>query len=290
MTVDRMGIVMQRWTGYTGGYQALIKKLNQVYNESITIPKRIERYKKQPIYKDALFLAGHFSDNNEHLKAIEYYHSAVGIGRAGFYDYAFELFRNYCNAVWKDQLPTDSVFPSADAVLTSKYQSNSKIVSMGQMMVRLACKKNLRKRLGKYLKAGIDASSDEADKSIKNRKLAKLQFQADYILLIKNDTTRAIRLKKSGMKAGWQNNRDQSYAFAKYCLERRANLEEAELYARRTIDQTIPGPYRARALNTTAEICFFQGKKAEALNFIQQAIDQDPDNKFYKNQLQMFVE
>lgn len=287
MTVDKRGTVIQRWTGYTGGYKALIKKLDEVYSQNVTIPQRVDRYQKNPTYKDALKLAGHFSDNSDHLQAIKYYREALGLGKPGFYDYSYELFRNYCNAVWKGILPVDSIFPSADAVLNSKFKSNGNITSMGQMMVRLACKKEFPSRAKKYIRASIEASKDP---SVKNSKLAHLQFQADYILMILNDTTRAIRLKKSGMKQGWQNNRDQFYAFAKYCLERRANLEEAEFYARKTIDLTIPGPYRARALNTTAEICFFLGKKADALNLIQQAIDQDPDNKYYQRQLQMFVE
>ena len=46
--------------------------------------------------------------------------------------------------------------------------------------------------------------------------------------------------------------------------------------------------YRARVLNTVADICFAQGKKDEAIRIINLAIEEDPDNRLYQNQLKRY--
>jgi predicted Zn-dependent protease len=41
-------------------------------------------------------------------------------------------------------------------------------------------------------------------------------------------------------------------------------------------------------LNTVAEICFARGKKDEAIEAINRAIDEEPNNLLYQNQLERF--
>jgi tetratricopeptide (TPR) repeat protein len=284
---DKTGGVIKRWTGYTGGASVLISTLNSALSDLVTIDGRLAQYEANPTYKDALYLAGYFSDNGDHLRAVEFYRNAISLGSKTGYDYAFEIFKNLANAAWKDMMPVDDVFPAADAVITSKYRRANNMIKLGQIMTRLTRKLDMIDRAEKYLKAGIEATAEETNAKIKE---SRHNLMADYTLYIYKDTAKALQIKKASMIKGWQEERDIFFAFSKWCLERQINLEEAEMYARKTVNMVHPGSNRGRVLNTLAEICDARGNKEEAIRQIKFAIKNDPDSKYYPKQLEKFQE
>jgi tetratricopeptide (TPR) repeat protein len=250
-----------------------------------TIKERQAQFEASPKYKNGLFLAGYFSKINENLKSIDYYRRSVRLGRSTLPDYSFEIFNNMANAVWQEKIAFDSIFPTADAVLESDKVLKTKIIKVAQLMTRLCRKFYRAKDAKKYLQAGIDIAlgPNENKKDPMYRTLL-----ADYKLYIEDDTTLATKIKKITLGQGWEEDRDKFYDYAQWCLEREINLEEAELYARKAINLVYPGMYRARVLNTVADICFARGKVEEAIKMINAAIDEDPDNRLYQNQLIRF--
>ncbi len=281
------GKVINQWIGYTGGANALIRTLKWALQDLSTIDQRIDRFETSPTYKEGLFLAGHFSKIGQHLKSIEYYRKSVGLGKSTFNDYSYEIFSNMANAVWKDMIPLDSLFPTADAVLNSKSGKADKEYKVAQLITRVARKVGRTDEIDPYLQAGMKAAlgPNENKKDPKYRELL-----ADYILYIEENLSRATKVKKISMGQGWKDDRDKFYDYSKWCLEREINLEEAEMYARKAINLVFPGMYRARVLNTVADICYARDKTDEAVKFINLAIDEDPDNRLYQNQLKRYLE
>ncbi len=155
------------------------------------------------------------------------------------------------------------------------------------MISRLSRKFKNTHALDKYLEAGLQASNSSRDKKLQESHDLLL---AEQFLQIRGDTAEAVRIKKTSMGGGWKNNRDKFYAYAKWCLERKINLEEAETFTRRAIDLVYPGIYRARVLNTLAEICSARGKRTEAIQVTRLAIEQQPENPFYAKQLKLLEE
>ncbi len=282
---DAEGKEINRWIGYTGGSTALIRTLNQALQNITPIEQRESRFKAKPTQQEALFLAGYFSKSGEHVKAVEYYRRGFALSGGKGYDYTYEIFSNTANAVWKEMLVYDSIYPAADAALTSNGKRKENAIKVAQLMTRLARKFNEYDGLEEYLLAAINITSGSpSDKN--THELLK----ADYALCIENDTTEATNIKKATMGPGWGDQRDLFYEYSKWCLEREINLAEAEMYARKTINLVYPGMYRARVLGTVAEICEARGNYKEAIWNARQAISEDPDNLLYQNLLKRFQE
>ena len=252
---DGKGEVIKRWTGYTGGPAPFIRLLKQALADLVTVDDREASFKANPTYDDALKLAGYFAENREYLKAVAYYRRAVRMGKPTNFDYSFEIFKNMANSVWNDMIPFDSVLPTADAAQSSKQAKVNNIIKVGQLMARLGRKMNKTDRIEKYLKAGIDAAARGGP----SLKASLDDLAGDYALHVKADTAEAIRMKKESMGAGWDQERDKFYSFAKWCLERKINLEEAEMHVRRTANLVYPGQYRARVYGTLAQVCEARG-------------------------------
>jgi tetratricopeptide (TPR) repeat protein len=280
------GEVIKRWTGYSGS-SSFVSKLKSSLKDLASIDQRVARFLAEPTLKDALSLAKYFADANENLKAVEYYRKAQYLAPGNAADYSFEVFANTANAAWRDRIPFDDVFPTADTVLIARAKNPGDIVRVSRIMSRLARKFERTDGLSKYLQAAIDATAGSRDaKNLESHELAK----ADYALHVRGDTAEAIRIKKASQPQGWENDRDKFYDFAKWCLERKINLEEAEMYARRTVDLVYPGRIRARVLNTVAEICHAAGKTEEAVEVMRMAVSQHPENEYYAEQLRRFEE
>jgi len=279
--IDKQGKVYTRWTGYTGGAPVLIQKLQDALANLVTIDDRVTAFETKPTYAEALRLAKYFSDRQENLKAIEYYRRAVTMGQKHYYNYAYEIFQNAANACWKDIWPFDSLFPYIDAVYSSKLIPGEKLTYAADLLVQVARKFEKYDGMGPYILKGIEAASDN-----EKLQMMKHNLMADYTLYIQNDTTRALNIKKASLGPDWENQRDKFYLFAKWCLDRKINLDEALLYARRTIELTQPGQYRAKAYATVGEILLARGEQDEAVRMLLQAQQQDPDNETYQKRLE----
>lgn len=280
------GEVIYRWTGYTGS-DRFINSLRKGLSDPTTVDERIARLQASPSFGDALFLADYTSDTGEHLKAVGYYQQAESLAGSNVPDYSYEIFENTANAVWKDMIPFDEVLPAADGVLNSRRKRTDYVVKMARIMARLARKYDKTDRIAKYLQAGIDATASSRKESVRE---SHLLFLADYALYVSQDTIEAIQTKKTSMGDNWSSDPEKYYGYAKWCLERKIGLEEAEHYAREAGKRAYAGEFRAKVLNTLAEICYIRGNANEAIRLIEMAIEQDPENDSYREQLERFRE
>lgn len=280
------GDIIYRWTGYTGSSR-FISSLKKGLSDLTTLDERKGKLRTDPSFSDALFLASYSSDAGEHLEAVEYYRQAESLATRKGSDYSYEIFQNTANAVWKDMTEFDEVLPAADGVLNSKRRGTNNIVKMTRMMTRLARKFDKTDRIAKYLQAGIDATANGRTESV--RKSNRL-FSGDYALYVNEDTVEAVEIKKAGMGDNWSSNPEKYYGYAKWCLERKIMLVEAEHYAREAGKRAYAGEFRATVLNTLAEIIYIRGDTKEAIRLIEMAIEQDPENDSYKDQRKRFQE
>ncbi len=277
------GKTIKRWIGYTGGAKVLVNTLDNALTDLTTVEERLTRFGTKPSFDDALFIAGYYSGIGENIKAVEYYRKSLELGKDSGFDYSYRIFENIANAVWKDELPFDEVIPAADAVLGMTRKNNKNIVDVARLMTRLADKTGHFDKLEKYLKAGIAASSKTNNKQLKS---ANVDLRADYALYISKDVQKAIDIKKSGMTPGWQDTRDMYYMFAKWCLIRKINLDEAERFASKTLTQVQPGRFSARAYSTLAEILEANKKIDQAKEAMRNAASHDSENDYYQKELE----
>ncbi len=280
------GEVIYRWTGYTGSNR-FINSFRKGLSDLTTINERIARLGTNAAFADAIFLASYSSDTGEHLNAVEYYRQAGSLATSRNSDYSYEIFQNTANAALKDMIAFDEVLPAADGVLNSKRKGTNNIVRMARIISRLARKYDKTGRIAKYLQAGIDATSNGRKESVRE---SHMLFMADYALYVNIDTAEAVNIKKTSLGDNWLSNPEKYYGYAKWCLERKIKLDEAEHYAREAGKRAYAGEFRAKVLNTLAEIVFIRGDTNEAIRLIDMAIEQDPEKDSYKEQRKRFQE
>lgn len=278
------GEVIYQWFGYNKDEKSFIHMLNTAMADLTTIKDRIATQSKSPTVRNATFLAKYYADTGNNLKAVDYYRQAQEINPR--LNYRMQIFKNMAEAAWDDKIAFDAVLPVADSVLNYKKSVPYNSVEVAKLVTRLARMKNETYQIEKYLRTGIDAAKSDTSQKMVN---AKNDLRADFTLHIDGDTAKAISMKKTAMGQGWENNRDVFYNFSKWCLERKINLEEAEIYARKAVNMVYPGKYRARVLKTVAEICDARGKTDEAIKIINLAIDEEPDNDLYVNLLEEYL-
>ena len=281
---DSDGEVIYRWTGYVGK-APFITSLNRGLGDLTTVKERMARFEKKPTYPDAVFLAQYMKDAGQYREAIDYYRKAGDLGIAGRSAFAYDIFENTVNAVWRELIPFEEIFPAADAVLDSPRKITSNVIKVAQLVSRVARKFDRTDHLAKYLNAGIDLTANST-----NEKMSDIHtiLVADYTMYVDGDTAGAVQMKKASLGDGWQSNPDKFYDYAKWCQERKIMLDEAEHYARQAADRAYVGEFKGKVLNTLAEIYYEKGNNDEAIKTIQLAIEQDPEYEFYEDQLKKF--
>lgn len=282
---DSAGAPITRWQGYTGAVR-FKNSLNAALQDLTTIGVRESRFEAQPTYDDAVFLAEYFSDASSYLKAVTYFRKARELSRSPDVHIYYKIFESLANAVWADSAKFAEVLPAADAVLDYRPADPRSITLVASNITRLARDMRKTAEIGKYLKAGIDITAGRRDE--KSRE-ANALFKADYALYIENDTLKALQISKASLGNGWENKPDKFYDFAKWCLERKIDLGEAEAFTRKAVNMASPGQFKAKVLNTLAEIRIARGDTADAVKIIDEAIDEDPEDDFYTRQWNRFM-
>jgi len=252
-----------------------------------TVKERIAKYDADPGYEGALLLARYFADTGEHLNAITYFKEAERMKPHSDIDYSYDIFANSANAAWNDMMAFEDVLPVADSIIYAAKKNNTAIVRVAQAMSRLTRKLEKEEHVKKYLQAGLDFTSEARDKKNSDTHTSLL---IEYALQVENDTIKAITMKKKSMGADWTKNPEKFYNYAKWCLQRKVALSEAETLARKAAHYAKGTEFKAQVLSTLAEICFAQGKLEEAIKFIDLAIEQDPGNTNYQDAQDIYLE
>jgi tetratricopeptide (TPR) repeat protein len=276
---DSTGSIINHWTGYSMP-EPFIQSLNDALFNQITIAKRYENMKNAPSLDNVLFLAKYNTEIGDNIKAGEMYQEAQALQKGSTYIY--DIFQSTADAVWKGKAPFEQLLSAADDVLIAKPGDVTAVSSVGIIVARVARRVGRTSDIDKYLQAGVAISTGGLNNRINDWHLTLL---ADQTLYAKHDTDKAISLKKESLGPDWETKPIKFYNFAKWCLERKINLDEAELYANKAVEGSTEGKFRASILVTLANVYEARGKMAKAILTMQLAVDQDPHNTWYQSEL-----
>jgi tetratricopeptide (TPR) repeat protein len=73
-----------------------------------------------------------------------------------------------------------------------------------------------------------------------------------------------------------------------WCFENAVKLDEAEELARRGVKLAEAPGDKANILDTLAEICNARGNCPEAVVYMRQAVELNPEREYFKKQLERF--
>jgi len=172
---------------------------------------------------------------------------------------------------------------AADDVLQSNKKNINNYTRVATIMTRVARKRDDYSNLDKYLQAAIDATAGSSNDRLR-KKYRTLVL--DRIICIENDTLKALEIKKNELGEGWEGNPDKFYGFSKWCLERKINLDEAQIYAETAVRMSNPGKGKAQVLETLADILVAKDDTEGAIAILEQAEFEDPNNDKYSRKIE----
>jgi tetratricopeptide (TPR) repeat protein len=259
--------------------------MGEAIKDLSSIEIKTARYEKNQNLNDAVVLGRYSSAIREYKKAVDYYTYANKMSVGSDKDYAFEIFRSTIDGVSDSGFTMENVLAAADAALASENARLGQKIYTIKRTISGTKKSNMPEAVEKYINAGLKlvegSDSDEA-------KMAYAELMVEHSLYITKDEAKAVEYKKMTMNEGWTEDAGGLNSFAWWCFENKINLEEAEKFARKGVELAEPGKNKAMILDTLAEICNLLDNCHESVELIKLAIKENPESKFYPEQLARF--
>ena len=278
--ISSEGETIIRWDGYSNANK-FVNALNRGMNDQTTIKEREIRFRQKPTKFDINVLGHYYEDTKRYRQAGDLYRQAEANENKEVSSYTMRIFQSFANGAWHNKLPFDSVLPAADMLFDNPNSKAADIIRATRMVSNVARRKNRTDQIKKYLIAGIKLTKEKNNKKSKENYYL---FGADYALYVAHDTVKAIAIKKKGMGKDWKQILKTYYPFAKYCYDRRINIDEAYELCIAVTERVQEDKYRAKVFSLLAKIKEYNGDFEAAMNFVDRAMTNDPDNEYYPTQ------
>jgi tetratricopeptide (TPR) repeat protein len=274
---------IERWWGFDTPAE-FVATLEQAVADPTTIVEKKSRFDSSPTASDAAKLGRYHMTRGEQADAASYYERAIELGPPET-GYEFELAEVGFSRLRAEQIELGEFRGMADRALASPHLEPDEIVQVASWMID-SLREDEPTAVASYIARGLEATVGQEDDESLAR--ARRNLLIDEALLVKNDSALAVDLKREGLSEGWESDPDKLNGFAWWCFENETNLEEAESLARRGVELATDDDQKARILDTVAEIVNLRGDRESATALMRQALELEPDNTYYREQLDRF--
>ena len=258
-------------------------EINAGLADPTTIAEKKERFSQKPDAATAKALASYFQTQNEVKQAVLYYNQALKFDPKS--DFSEELFELYTTGFRRKIYSLGDLMAMADKALAARESDIPFRLTVYAQMSDYAGENPHNQKLLGYIESGYQLLQDHADQA---PAWSVRYLNINHALFVEKDPDKALTLKKSSLKEGWENDAGQLNGFAWWCFENKLNLDEAAELARRGAKLAEPGRSKAMILDTAAEIENLRGNPAEAFKLMEQAVKEDPVTEHWKKQLERF--
>jgi thiol-disulfide isomerase/thioredoxin len=274
------GQTLDRWSGY--GKDFFLETSSAAFSDLTTIEEKQARFHASPNASDAAKLARFHETSGDNRRAVELYAKAQELGDT---NYAFQIFQATTYGVGEEPgaFTAADARKAADAVVAVPGQQPDHVVTTYEMMKWLEGRTDQKGIATPYLAPAMAATDGNADLA-----RARAGLEIDHALRIEKDGDKAFELKLASMKDGWREDAAALNAIAWWCFENAVRLDEAEELARRGVKLAEAPGDKANILDTLAEICNARGNCPEAVVYMRQAVELNPEREYFKKQLERF--
>jgi hypothetical protein len=218
---------------------------------------------------------------------VAYYRRAQALNPESETDYDLRILGAMARGAFSQLYTPTEVRTQVDVVFASAPADPKAMLQAYWTLNKVAYKAHTPEITYPYLRVTYEAIQGSDDEYLA-KSAAKLL--PDYALHIERDVDKAIQARKEVMPENWHDDGRMLNHFAWWCFENRVNLAEAEGLARRGVELSPPGRDKANVLDTLAEICNLNNNCSHAVQYIRLAIEEDPENEYFRNQLGRFEE
>jgi len=285
VVVDAEGELIGRWAGY-GGPEHFRTNYETVLADPVPVATKRTAFEESPTAEAAIALAEVEMSGGDYDAAVVYYE------KAGELDPTQDQSRGILQARFmqtrraRGPQQIEAFIEEARALVLVESAPVATLVDAAHMVNLFAAALGRPEEARPFLEAVLPAL--EKDRDSVDRAAAGT-IEAIAHLQITEDVGAAVDARKWGLGDDWQDDAAKVNEFAWWCFENEINLEEARELAVHGVEIAGAGDERAQILDTLAEICNALGDCGEALVLIDQAIEEAPDDGYYKKQRERFA-
>jgi tetratricopeptide (TPR) repeat protein len=284
IALNGKGDVTDRWIGYDGA-EKWAASVVAAKADRRTIVAKMAAYEAEPTLALAKALASNASTGSQYKAAVDYYSSAREMDPQNAKEYSDQILMAMIYGLEDDTFTMDEVIAKAEPAMASEDTPVADKLEMALMMKHFASQKGQAEKAVPFIEAAWAASEGtEDEEALKYRNY----LAVDYALLVEKDKDKAYGLFTGRMPEGWDESTEQLNKVAWWCFENEYKLEEAQAMALKGVELAPDDVERANILDTAAEICNALGNCDQALEHIKLAIELNPENDYFKDQLVKF--
>jgi tetratricopeptide (TPR) repeat protein len=284
IAVNGEGEITDSWIGYEGA-EKWSASVEAAKKDRRTIVEKKEAFKAEPTLALALALGSHASTSSQYTEAVAYYGKAQELDAANANEYRDLILMSMIYGIEDGFFTMDDVIAKAEPVMAADETPVNDKLELALMLKYFAGKTGDVDRVVPFIAAAWDASEGTTDEeALKYRGY----LEVSHALLVEKDSAKALKLYRGKLPEGWEESAEQLNRFAWWCFENDLNLEEAQEMAAKGVELAETDQERANILDTAAEICNALGNCDEALAKIQKAVELDPENEHFQEQLVRF--
>jgi thioredoxin-related protein len=284
LLMNAKGDVLDRWIGYKDPAE-FGTTLNDAVAGAVTLDERLARFQKSPTVADAKKIANLRQLDGLYAEAAAYYRRAQALDTGAETPYEVMILGAMAGGMKSQVFGVPEMRTQADRALAAAGNGEQDLLKVAFIMSKVSMMAKDNTVFLPYLEAAVEGTASSTDPMIVE---SRAKLLPDYALFISKDAERAVVYKRATLPADWNEQPLMLNNFAWWCFENRINLKEAEVMARRGVELSDPGPDRANILDTLAEICNETGNCGDAVALIRQAVEEAPDNPYFKQQLDRF--
>lgn len=270
---------IDRWLGYSKPY--LQEMMTLAMADLTPISEKRAALAKAPTAAGASRLARFDAANGDYKAAVALYHQAEKLDPST--SQASNIFDATFSGLRSQAFTKEDAAKAADSVILKGQPGE--ILNAAAMMTSLAAKEHDQDMMVRYIKAAVEKTEGVTDEYLLAQRNAILPT---YALRVEKNAEKAVALRRAGMPAGWMENPEQLNDYAWWAFENQVDLDEALKLARKGADLAPAGKTKAMVLDTAAELCNALDNCHEALDLTKLAMQNDPENEYYKKQLDRF--
>jgi tetratricopeptide (TPR) repeat protein len=281
--VNADGATISRWIGYDR--DEVIQNIDAGVADATPIEVRRVRFEREPVAADALALGRYQRALMDYEGAARLLRQAQDLAEDPGTDYRYEIFETHVMGLNSKTIELEAVREAADAVVDYAGHTAQQVVRVAAIMTQLGRARKDDDIMVPYLEAAVEITEGADDAWLQ---AARLELLVEHALFALDSPERAVELRKQALPEGWQEDAAQLNGFAWWCFENRLNLDEAAALATRAVELSTDRRTKANVLDTLAEISNAQGNPAEAVQYIEAAIDETPNWSHLPKQLARF--
>jgi len=284
MTVDAEGAVTGGYLGYDGPDSWAAYAMDCAADNR-TVAAKKAAYAETPTAALARALAQHASTAYDFKSAVGYFRTARDMDAARAGDYTDSILQFMYYGSFSGDFGLEEIEPEAKSVFFAADTDVADKLDLAYMITGVAKSSGVPERAAPYLREAMAVSADVTDEELLG---TREHLAVDAALIVDDDPERAVGLMRANLPEGWQDDHRRLNRFAWWCFENGVNLEEALSLALKGVDLSPDDQARAQILDTAAEICNALGDCSQAVDHMKRAVEMQPDNAGYKDQLVRF--